>query len=663
MRSGGPSASVFVPLPAKRDEEVILTVEGKAAASWTFAATGAALHERVVKLADRAGPLVEAPGVPADSRESFAHLVDRIVRALAHGESDGRWLERQTADAESIADGLAAGSDPYRDKTGIVVRAYRSRLDGKVQPYVLFVPPSYKPDGKPLPLIVVFHGAGHWPEHALRTVIGKGPNDETGFLPAAKHMPSFPDQGALLVAPWGYDRAGPRPMGEEDVLEVIRRMQAHYRVDERRISLTGYSLGGTVSFVVPLHHPDLFSGSAPLCGYPNLLSYDSVRNVRHAPWEETMLAKRYIVNYAENGLHLPLHIVHGGLDAPSRSAVVADRYRALGYSVIFDVQDDLDHKVQDYGYEDGKMIAWLRARRRPETPSHVRLVTGELRYDHSYWVRLIAMRDGELRGESGPELADIDATWKKEAGELLVTTRNVAAFALDVRALGVPSGARAVVDGKAEPIPDGAETLFFAREGASHGGWSLLEREPSREGKKRPGVAGPLDDVLRHRSLVVFGTLDPAQTESNRLVAEHFSSFETYSAAHFPVKADVDVGEGELAGQSLVLVGAPGSNRITKMLADALPVHFDGGAIVVRGQRYEGEDVGVSFIAPNPRDANEYVVVHAGIGPRGTLASRHIPQLAPDYLVYDGRMTSFRGDVLLGKREALAGGFFDDDWR
>lgn len=644
------------------------------------------LHEQVRELTSRFAAL--PPGLPQGSRDSLEHHIRTVVRALEDGHRDEPWIRQRAGDAEKILSVARAGDDPYATKTGVVFRAYRSKLDGELQPYVIYVPASYKADGKPLPMILAAHGLGQPAELALRTVIGEAPDEDLDRGWAARHLPPIADQRAFLVAPWGYGNAGPRPLGEHDTLEVLDAMRAHYRVDDARVALTGYSLGGTVAFVVPLHYPDRFSAAAPLCGYPDLTRHESIRNVPHTPWEDTLIARRYIVNYAENGLHLPLHIVHGDLDGPGRSAVVADRYRELGYSRIFDVQEDLDHNVWDYAYEDGRMIEWLKARRRPEAPAHVRLVTGEYRYDKAFWVRLLAMRDSRAAGEgsagdaqdtragakteSAAGFADIDARWLKDEGVLRVRTRNVAAFVLDLAPLSVPRGARLEIDGTPLEVGDPSTPVILqiseneanaAPPGQDAPRWTLAASEPTRAGKKRPGVAGPLDDVLRHPQLIVYGTQDPTQTESLRLVAEHWSSYDSWSFARYPIKADVDVTDAELRGRSLVLIGGPAANRVTAALAADLPVRFEAGAITLRGKRYEGEDVGVSLICPNPRDPGEYVVLHAGVGYRGALESRHLPRFVPDWLVYDARITAARGDNLLGKRAVLAGGFFDDEWK
>jgi poly(3-hydroxybutyrate) depolymerase len=603
------------------------------------------LHERVAALRRATIPAA----APEDSRDSFTFDRGVIARALATGHSDVGWIRTRTAALEELAKGFAAGADPYATRTGVVHRAYRSELDDQLQPYAVYVPPGTR--DRSLPLVVGFHGLGQEPPLALRTVVGMAPAEDDDRDYATRHLPPLPDLGALVVAPWGYDAAGQRQLGEHDVLAVIDRMRRLYRVDDRRISITGYSLGGTVAFVVPLHYPDVFAAASPLCGYPNLTGWTSIAEVDKQPFEELLIARRYIYNYVENGAHLPLHIVHGGKDGPQRSALIAKRYEELGYRREFDLQDDLDHNVWEHGYEGGRMIRWLTAQKRPEHPDHVRLRSADYRYHRAFWLRLVALADPTAFG-------DIDARFDRKAGKLAIVTKGVDAFAVDTEALGaVPSAI--TIDG-ADVVASGAAELVFVR-GAS--GFASAP-EPDRRGHKRPGVAGPLDDILRHRVLIVYGTADPEQRFGNRLVAEHFSGHDTSSAASFPLVADADVRPADLTGKSLVLVGNPRSNRVLAELAPSLPVSFDATGLTFRGVRHDGAGAGVSFIYPHPRDAAEYVVVHAGVGVTGTLASRHLPRLAPDFLVYDERIAAARAGELLGaSRPVLAGGYFDDAWK
>lgn len=612
------------------------------------------LHNQIVDLQNRLPTLLGA-ATTSSNRESFQHHIALLQKALTDNHPDRAWISDLTKDAEQIASAMGAGEDPYRGKTGIVRRAYRSELDGQLQPFTIYVPTSYKPEQKALPLIITFHGLESQPEHALRSVIGEHHDEETDAGYAARHLPAFPNHGVFLAAPWGFGKAGQRQLGEHDVMRVVQEMKENYRIDPQRVSITGASLGGTVSFVVPLHYPDIFSASAPLCGYPNLLNWNTVRTVPHTPWEDVLLQKRYIRNYAENGLHLPLHIVHGGLDGPERSRVIAERYKELGYPYQFDVQDDLDHNVWDYGYEDGRMIAWLRAQKRPAQPARVRLVTGEYRYSSSYWVRLIAM-------ENDQALAEIDARRSEKEHQIRVATRNVLAFALDLSGFHLPAGEQAIIDGTAISLPENAGPVFFEKSRET-GTFALVPAEPSRKGKKRPGISGPLDDILRHPQQIVYGTLDPKQAESNRIVAEHYASYDHWAYARFPIQQDTELKPEDYGKTSLVLIGGPSTNRVTADLIQSLPLQFEKNAIVFKGKRYEGDDLGISMIYPHPSNENEYIVIHAGTTEWGTLASRHLPQLLPDYLIYSTGITVQRGEFLLDKRSVLDGGFFDQDWR
>jgi predicted esterase len=620
--------------------------------SWQLQHRGE-LTDRIAKLAARYldGNAAKLPAsLPEDSAASFEHSLRTIVEAAEASHRDTSWLDKRTKELEELARAIDDGKDPYLGRTGIIYRAYRSPLDGQLQPYITFVSPRLKTAKTGLPLIIVYHGLYNEPSLALRILVGAGPKETEDHRFAARHMPFFPDYGAILVAPGGYRDPGHRAVGEEDVLEVIRRLKKLYPIDDRKISLTGYSLGGTVSFALPLHYPTLFSAAAPLCGYPNLMSYWEISRTAKQPFEEAMLAKRYLYNYVENGKHIPLHIVHGMKDGPHRSAVIADRYRALGYPRIFDIETDLGHNVWDEAYEDGKMVAWLRLHRRPERPDHVRLKTGELRYDRAHWLRLIAF-------ESQEKLAYLDARYLPKQNRFEVKTEGASAFAIDTTGF---EAKEAVIDGKSVALDATKGERWFVRRA---GGFDLSSTEPDRKGKKRPGVAGPLDDVLRHPAIIVYGTQIPAELEANRLTAEHWSSYDHWAGARFPIRADRDVKEDDLRGRSIVLVGNPKNNSLTARFAKDLPVTFEDDALVFRGQRHQGLAVGISMIRPRPDDPDQYLVLHAGVAYAGTLASRHLPRMTPDFAVYDDRLRAARGGELLGERKVLTAGFFGDDWQ
>src|SRR4051794_23974860 len=64
-------------------------------------------------------------------------------------------------EGQSRADALARGEAPWTKQTGLVVRAYTSKIDGSVQPYGLVIPSTWFPtSAHRFRLDAWFHGRG-----------------------------------------------------------------------------------------------------------------------------------------------------------------------------------------------------------------------------------------------------------------------------------------------------------------------------------------------------------------------------------------------------------------------------------------------------------------------------------------------------------------------
>jgi|GEM_PF-1840278 len=613
--------------------------------------------ELVKRLAAAETALQTLPAsLPSTVRDSLDFLAQRARERLeASSEHTARIVDDLDL-LDALLPDARAGRDPYAARTGVVTRAYRSRLDGKLQRYVILVPERYArhPDAD-MPLIVAAHGLFYDPEDMVRIITGTSMRPGSALARGLPDHFDFGDLPALIVADDGYADAGQRPPGELDVLRVIEEVRKSYRVDPRRVSITGFSLGGSVSFWIPLHYPDLFSAAAPLCGYPNLEEYHSVRRIRnHRPWETRLLGTEGIVEYADNGRYLPLRIVHGGKDNPRRSEVVVERYQKLRYEVDFTVLEDEGHYIWDESYADGSLVTWLARQRRPETPTRPKLRSARYRWSKAGWLRLDRLRREGHFGE-------LDGRLTKR--ELRVDTDDVAAFTILVSDLGAAKGEtrELVVDRQklGERSLNGDISLSRGEDGA----WTVTDFPDVPEGHKRAGVEGPMRDIWYDPLVVVYGTEDPLQTEANRLTADAMKRYSPWINAEAPVLRDVDATAEDLRGKHVVLIGNPRSNRWTRAAEAELPVRFEDDALVFAGKRYEGEDVGISTVWPSPFDRDRTLVLHAGVGRVGTLAARFLPELSPDYLVYDGRLRRTWGDYLLGAREVLAGGFYDGMWR
>ncbi len=594
---------------------------------------------------------------PGD-RESLQYQADdaqRLIEAAAVGDAPRR-LEGALQHFEAHVRGLAAGGRPFAEP-GLHIRAYRSEFDGTLQRYVIVVPKTYaKADAAPL--VMLAHGLEYTPEDMMRIALAKpsGPGEALRSGSIYKWDPPEPPNGAILVAHDGYGNAGQRAPGEVDVRRVIDEMKAAYRIDPRRVSISGFSLGGSVAFWVPFHAPSVFSASAPLCGYPNILEYRTVKAASKKAWEPRLLDEDGVAPYAEGGKYLPLKMVHGAMDGPSRSELLHNRYKTLRYPSELDIPQ-LGHNVWDHAFEDGTLLKWLAARKRPAVAPQPVVRSGRYRWSTNYWLAIDRFEDEAQFGQ-------LDGAFKGE--RIQVSARNVAAFSVLGRELGerADKPQTIVVEGKnlGEHVIGKDGRLHLSR-GAK--GWEVTPTIDRAVGAKRAGVEGPLGDVWFGPLVVIYGTQVVNEIEANRLAADRLAMHAPWIDLRVPVLADVLVSEADLVGKSVILVGRPETNLITRRFAPDLEkagFRFVEGALVVGERRFEGPEIGLSVVRPSPWDPERYVVLHAGVGIDGTLSARYLPELSPDYLVYDNRVRAVFGDRILGAREVLLGGFFDAAW-
>jgi hypothetical protein len=149
---------------------------------------------------------------------------DAEMRWFDFGKAPRDWtfVKRQLETAGDHARQLAAGRDPWKDKTGLLVKAYRSEFDDTLQPYALHVPKDYDPK-KRWPLLVTLHGATS--NHLLnrRRVFGLGNRPgESDYEAIRNEDVAFPEVGFIVLAPYGRGEVATyNGLAERDVLRAI----------------------------------------------------------------------------------------------------------------------------------------------------------------------------------------------------------------------------------------------------------------------------------------------------------------------------------------------------------------------------------------------------------------------------------------------------------
>lgn len=195
----------------------------------------------------------------------LARLVNSGRRDLSRGMNFTAEMNR----SRELLDALAAGKDPLAGAKGDLKRHYYLKEAGEILPYRLYIPSSY--DGKrQFPLIVALHGLGGNED----TMLGR--DDGLMKTLAEKH-------GYIVACPLGYRPNGGygrsregvfafpglkrlTELSEQDVMHVLALVREQYRIDPRRIYLTGHSMGGGGTWTLGVKYAETWAALAPIAG-------------------------------------------------------------------------------------------------------------------------------------------------------------------------------------------------------------------------------------------------------------------------------------------------------------------------------------------------------------------------------------------------------------
>lgn len=186
-------------------------------------------------------------------RNSFPSVefrLDRVTEymALAHPHADMTRIHQWYVDLAFLMKEIGE-EKPALFLPGRVGRlAHRSGLDGSLQPYSVYVPDYYNGE-EALPLYVTLHGSGV--------------DERQTIIYVAQTLLSFSMSGKagrfIILAPqgrglsdWYLGDAG------TDVMESIAHVKTLYNIDEDRIMLDGFSMGGYGAWRLGLTFPDVF---------------------------------------------------------------------------------------------------------------------------------------------------------------------------------------------------------------------------------------------------------------------------------------------------------------------------------------------------------------------------------------------------------------------
>lgn len=192
------------------------------------------------------------------------------------------------------------------------------------QQYLLYLPSNcYKEKTTEWPLIVYLHGYSECNnlELMMNDSLPKimGTTKELSFIVVCPHLSS--------IRSWKAD----------EVKDFVIYISNKFRVDKKRIYLTGISWGGSGTWATICAYPDFFAAAAPVCG----------------------MSKR---KDARQLINLPVWVFHGANDMTipaSISVEMVDALKSCGANVRFTLYPGLGHECWNQTYSNPELYKWF----------------------------------------------------------------------------------------------------------------------------------------------------------------------------------------------------------------------------------------------------------------------------------------------------------------
>jgi pimeloyl-ACP methyl ester carboxylesterase len=549
---------------------------------------------------------------------------------------------------------LREGKAPWTSATGLVVRGYRSKIDGSVQPYGLVVPKSYQPDTlHSFRLDVWCHGRGE-------TLT------ELKFLDGRLRSPGeFTPANTFVLHLYGRYCCANKFAGEVDCFEALADVQKHYPIDENRLVVRGFSMGGAACWHLAVHHAGVWCAAAPGAGFsetPEFLRVFQNEKIQPNDYEKKLLHWYDCTDWAANLFNCPVIAYSGAKDKQKQAAdAMGEAMRKEGLTLLHLVGPDTGHSYEPRTKAElARRMDRLAARGRDPAPAHVVFTTYTLRYNRMLWVRIDGL------GKHWDK-ATVDAT---HSGEIEASTQNVSALSFHfdsgdcpLEALEKPKVTLDEQELQGPPVlSDRSWHAHFRRK---DGAWEVVEKLDETGLRKRHGLQGPIDDAFMDSFLMVKPTGKPLNDKVGAWVMAEMSHALEHWRKQFRgearVKNDDAVNEADIREHNLVLWGDPSSNHVLARIADRLPLRWQAQEIRAGKETFAAAHHAPVLIYPNPLNPKRYVVLNSGFTFREYDYLNNARQIArlPDWAVIDLRTPP--GTRLPGA--VAAAGFFDEEWK
>lgn len=624
-----------------------------------------ALGQKLQQLRQKGGPQV-AEFLP--DVEIFHRAVDQALRfGEFFDKNEGKQAEKVLAEGDARATALLDGKTPWTKQTGLVVRGYRSKLDGTVIPYGLAIPE------------VAFSGGPR-----LRCDLWCRGRSEKGvevqFI--AQRMtqvgPVQPED-TIVLHPFGRYCNANKLAGEVDTLEALEHARRYYRIDGDKVAIRGFSMGGAAAWHLAVHYPDKWFAANPGAGFSETPDFLKVfQSEKLTPtWYEQKLWRMYdCPGWAANLWECPTIAYSGEIDKQKQAADIMEP-AALKEGLILThiIGPKTAHAIHPESLKEiEQRLSGLAMSAGDRTSGIQHFATYTLKYNSAGWFRVHGIKE---HWEEARIDAKVSNPIAAEYGgfELAIKTKNVTDFTIQI-----PPGAKSyepvlgislTTEENETPIRLGVPVSRM-----TDGSLAMRVRIDSKKAevvdlnselpglRKRHNLQGPIDDAFMDS----FVFVKPSGKAKHPLVEDWVQSEMTHASKRWRqqmrgdvrMKPDTEIKDADIAAHNLILWGDPSSNAVLARIADKLPVKWTETEVIVGDQKFPADHHAPVLVFPNPLNPSKYVVLNSSFTYReydDLNNARQVPKL-PDWAVVD--LTTKPNARWPGK--IVAADFFDEKW-
>jgi predicted peptidase len=232
------------------------------------------------------------------------------------------------------------GQKPY---TLVIHKVLRDKTVRELKMnFYLYLPEDYHKDkSKKWPLLVSLHGSYQIGSNVKKLL-------QEGIAPRLRTKTDFPFIVLSPQLPPGFGESWNLVI--DYLKELVDIVKGHYSIDPKRISCTGFSMGGYGVWQFAVRYPDLFAALVPIAG-------------GYRPQQ------RVVPENIEELKHMPVWAFHSEKDtlvAPWQTTILIDALKKIGGHPKLTVYPKAGHVYAwNKAYADTGLFAWLLKQKRP----------------------------------------------------------------------------------------------------------------------------------------------------------------------------------------------------------------------------------------------------------------------------------------------------------